>query len=293
MTKVSINCSRSKNEIPALFIGLLLLIMISLLLLLYSQEGLGITLFFVYILLALVVVKYTQLSICGNCLRVNDRNFPNLKQVIEKQAKDAVIPEPSLYVTQDPYPNAYCIGFRHPYTIVVHSSLIESCTQEEVEGIIAHEVGHAVFGHPKLSTVLFALQSSAFSFFYLPVIWIFNIWQRATEYTADRCSVVLIGNPRHQVTALIKLHTGPKFFDQIDEEALLNQSIDLNRSIHGTLAEFLFEHPFLVNRISSILSFAKENHYTYRDGSIVFCENCGLRLEKSAMFCEGCGHPIA
>jgi len=47
-----------------------------------------------------------------------------------------------LYVRQHPVPNAYTFAVRGKQPFVLHTSLIELLTPEEIQAVIAHELGH-------------------------------------------------------------------------------------------------------------------------------------------------------
>uniref|UniRef100_A0A7S3EDK0 Peptidase M48 domain-containing protein n=1 Tax=Rhodosorus marinus TaxID=101924 RepID=A0A7S3EDK0_9RHOD len=55
---------------------------------------------------------------------------------------------PELYIKQNPLPNAYTLAIngRKPF-IVVHTSLVELLTPEELQAVIAHELGHLKCEH--------------------------------------------------------------------------------------------------------------------------------------------------
>lgn len=69
--------------------------------------------------------------------------LPWLRALVEKHAKKAGIRAPRLFVVADPTPNAFAFGrTKNNSNIAVHSGLLEKLSKEEVEGVVAHEVGH-------------------------------------------------------------------------------------------------------------------------------------------------------
>ena len=68
---------------------------------------------------------------------------PELHQIVEKFARTASIPKPKIYIVNNPTPNAFAFGrTQHDSGIAVHSGLLQVLGKEEVEGVIAHEIGH-------------------------------------------------------------------------------------------------------------------------------------------------------
>lgn len=76
---------------------------------------------------------------------------------------------PELYVRQNPVPNAYTLAIagRKPF-IVVHTALLELLTLQELQAVVAHELGHLKCDHGVWLTVANVLASGTVSL--LPVI---------------------------------------------------------------------------------------------------------------------------
>ena len=273
--------ARAKYKHESLLLVISIVATISILYLLYDFNPL---LTGVGIIFALFYIRLYQGQYLGNSLQVSSRHFYRLKQIIEARSKELKVPEPKLFISQDPYPNAYTIGFKHPYSIVLSSSLIEGLTEEELEATISHELGHVKFHHARISSIISPAGKDI-----LVLTWIFGFWQRATELTADRVSLLMTDNPRALVTTLIKISVGMKFLDQIDEEALLGQSKEVQKNLFNKWGEFLNNHPYLTSRINNVLTLAKEQGLPYYKGGKMFCTSCGKEVSVSAKFCPECG----
>jgi heat shock protein HtpX len=76
---------------------------------------------------------------------------PALQRVWERvlefhSAGNSVIPiesKPALYVANNKFPNAFALGV---HTVIVTSGLLGSVSDEEVEGLLGHEIGHLMHG---------------------------------------------------------------------------------------------------------------------------------------------------
>ena len=285
---ISITKIRSEYEVLALIFGLV----ISFAFLYILQEWQGYFLLVGYVLLALILVISYQGQIFGSSLQVNWNNFPELKKILERQAIIAGIPEPNLFIMQSPVVNAFCLGFNHPYTIVLHSSIIEFFDPSEIEAIIAHELGHAYFGHPRVSSLLNAFNNMPLGVLFLPIELAFNFWSRQAEKTCDRFSVGMTENPRSFVTSQLKLSAGPKLINQIDEVALLNQSLEIQKDKKHRIGEWFSTHPYSINRIAYCIKFSDNNGMYYRRDESVYCINCGKMIKLPAKYCDKCGWVI-
>ena len=163
--------------------------------------------------------------------------------------------------------NAYFTGFGRFRRIVLFDTLIAQLTPEELEAVLAHEIGHYRRGHiPKMimmsaammfggfaviawlarspwfnlsygfpadelapSFLLFGLLSGLVTFWFTPVM---NLLSRKHEYEADAFARDAMGGPKAMVAALRKL-------------AQKNLS---NLTPHPWFSAFYYSHPTLVER---------------------------------------------
>jgi heat shock protein HtpX len=74
---------------------------------------------------------------------VSREELPRLYDVMERLAAKANIPVPKLYVVPDMAPNAFATG-RNPNhaSVAVTKGLLEIMNDDELEGVIAHELSH-------------------------------------------------------------------------------------------------------------------------------------------------------
>src|SRR5215212_3391473 len=85
-------------------------------------------------------------------LRVTPRMFGRLHRSLTWATKILDVPEPELYVTVDPVPNAFTYGHTKPF-ITLTSGLVDMLSDEELFFVIGHEVGHIKAGHVLYGTM--------------------------------------------------------------------------------------------------------------------------------------------
>ncbi len=75
--------------------------------------------------------------------QVSREQVPRLYEVMERLAGKARLPMPKLYVIPEPAPNAFATG-RNPQhaSVAVTQGLLELMNDDELEGVIAHELSH-------------------------------------------------------------------------------------------------------------------------------------------------------
>jgi heat shock protein HtpX len=74
---------------------------------------------------------------------VTREQLPRLYQVMERLVAKAQLPMPKLYIIPQPAPNAFATG-RNPShaSVAVTAGLMELMNDDELEGVIAHELSH-------------------------------------------------------------------------------------------------------------------------------------------------------
>lgn len=74
---------------------------------------------------------------------VSREDAARLYQIVERLAAKANIPAPKIYFIPTDSPNAFATG-RNPRhaSVAVTRGILELCTDEEIEGVLAHELGH-------------------------------------------------------------------------------------------------------------------------------------------------------
>ena len=79
---------------------------------------------------------------------------PELHEIVERLARKAGMPKPKLYVINDSALNAFATG-RSPShaAIAVHTGILKTCTTQEVEGVLGHELTHVKNRDTLISTV--------------------------------------------------------------------------------------------------------------------------------------------
>jgi len=88
---------------------------------------------------------------------------PWLETTVKELAEKTAIPSPKLAVVPDPTPNAFVFGrTTRGATLAVHEGLLKQLNEDEVRGVIGHELGHVKHKDFVVMTVLSALPLIAY-----------------------------------------------------------------------------------------------------------------------------------
>lgn len=88
---------------------------------------------------------------------------PWLETTVKGIAEKSAIPPPKLAIVPDPTPNAFVFGrTTRGATLAVHEGLLKQLNEEEVRGVVGHELGHIKHKDFVVMTVLSALPLIAY-----------------------------------------------------------------------------------------------------------------------------------
>jgi heat shock protein HtpX len=89
---------------------------------------------------------------------ITKKDDPRLWRTVENISITDGLPMPKVYIMNDPAPNAFATGRKPEASAVCATSgLLEIMTDTELEGVIAHEMGHIKNYDMRVNTIAFAL----------------------------------------------------------------------------------------------------------------------------------------
>lgn len=227
-------------------------------------------------LLAPVGEKYFYLDNIASSILVSDRQLPHLHQLLLEACQILDLEPPQLYIKQHPVPNAYTFAMRgrQPF-MVVHTSLIELLTPEEIQAVIAHELGHLKCDHGVYLTLanLMVLGASLVPTWGTVVAQQLQSqlmeWVRCAEFSCDRSALLVSQNPRVVMSVLMKLAGGsPSLAPQLNLDAFIDQARAYDRIDESQLGQLLKEaqsaeltHPVPVLRAREVDRWGRSQDY--------------------------------
>ena len=128
---------------------------------LYYQNS-SILIFFVIFSVLMNIISYWYsdkivLTLAGAHLADRQKYF-DLYTTVENLSITAGLPMPKVYIIEDPSPNAFATGRDKNHAVVaVTTGLLSILEKNELEGVIAHELGHIGNKDMLLSTVIVVL----------------------------------------------------------------------------------------------------------------------------------------
>jgi len=191
---------------------------------------------FLYALFQYYLASSIAIAMTG-AHQIEKRDNPRLYRTVENLSITNGMPMPKVYIIDDPAPNAFATGRDPSHAIVAATSgILEIMDDNELEAVMAHEMGHVKNYDIRLSMIIFGLVSAIGlitdialrSLFYSddrdnksPLAMIIGVAvliltplvaaiiqmaiSRQREYLADATSAMTTRNPDAMVSALGKL----------------------------------------------------------------------------------------
>jgi Zn-dependent protease with chaperone function len=253
----------------------------------------------------------------GNFVQASKKQVKSLYLKLEEAAHILDIKSlPELYVVQDSRVNAYTFGVEK-CSIAISSGCLELLSDDEVKSVLAHELGHIKAEHVLYKTASRILASLADSLAQKTlglgglVLYPLQIallrWDRASELSSDRASLLVVKNPLTVLNSMMKLAGGTlhlkaelniasfiaqaEAFEKTQEEGPLGKYIAVMNSMFNT-------HPFPIWRAKEIIEWVEsgdyfailQGHYPKaKQFSPGLCLNCQEKLSPNGL-CLNCGN---
>jgi heat shock protein HtpX len=111
----------------------------------------------IYTIFSYLMSSRTALAING-AHQIQKSDNPRLWRIVENLAITEGLPMPKVYIMDDPAPNAFATG-RNPQnaSVAVTTGLLDIMEDSELQGVMAHELGHVKNYDIRVSMVAFAL----------------------------------------------------------------------------------------------------------------------------------------
>jgi heat shock protein HtpX len=220
---------------------------------------------------------------------VDERSAPELYALIRRLATAAGLPMPRVYVMENPQPNAFATG-RNPEhaAVAVTTGLLNTVSQDELAGVLAHELGHVKNRDTLLMTITATIAGAIsmlanFGFMFggrsnsnnnigfigtlallilgpLAAGLVQMAISRTREYEADREGAEISRRPLSLASALRKIAGAAEHIPNMPAERNpASAHLFIVNPLSGARMDNLFStHPDVENRIARLQEIARE-----------------------------------
>jgi Zn-dependent protease with chaperone function len=213
-----------------------------------------------------------RLAFQANAVEVSPRQFPRVHGLYLEVLGTLDAPEVyPLFVSQTPMVNAGAYGMERPF-ILLNSGTVRLLDDDELQYVLAHEVGHVLSGHVLYRTMMaILLQLAARGF---PIVGLaargvlvaLLEWYRRSELSSDRAGLLGVQDPDVVFRAMMKMAGGgtsqeTEVSEFISQAEAYRESDDLADSVFKVLNILGSTHPFYVLRVSELRSWIETGAY--------------------------------
>ncbi|WP_277542557.1 zinc metalloprotease HtpX [Haloarcula laminariae] len=221
---------------------------------------------------------------------VDPDEYPELHRTVERLAQQADLPKPKIAVADSRAPNAFATGrSQDNAAVAVTTGIMELLDDEELEGVLAHELAHIKNRDVMVMTIASFLSTIAFlvvrwgwlftggrnrggqqqapvfvAILLSLVVWVISFLliralSRYREFAADRGGASITGRPAALATALMKIDSG---MEKVPEDDLRGQS-EMNAFFiipirSGFIGRLFSTHPSTEKRIERLRDLERE-----------------------------------
>ena len=228
--------------------------------------------------------------------QVDAQSAPDLYRLVERLAQQAQLPMPKVYITENPQPNAFATG-RNPdhAAVCVTTGLMSQVSQEELAGVLAHELGH-VKHRDTLTMTITAVMAGAISmlanmaFFMggsrdrdhplgmvgvllvtllapIAAVLVQAAISRSREYEADRAGAEITGRPMWLASALGQIERAAERTPNYPADANpATAHMFIINPLHGGISGLFSTHPPTEERIARLRAMAGADATPVRRG---------------------------
>ena len=214
----------------------------------------------------------------------DEQSAPRLFHVVRQLSQAAQLPMPKVCIVENPQPNAFATG-RNPdhAAVCVTTGLLNSVSDEELAGVLAHELGH-VKNRDTLTMTITAIIAGAvsmlanFAFFFggdrrnplglvgvllvsvlapFAAILVQMTISRTREFAADRTGAEISGRPLWLASALARIDRIAQTTDNPEADANpATAHMFIINPLHGGLSGLFSSHPSTEERIARLKAMA-------------------------------------
>ena len=228
-------------------------------------------------LLGSTAEQFFYLENIATSIQVGPKQLPELHASLVEACKILDLDIPQLYIKQNPAPNAYTMAIRgqKPF-IVIHTSLLDLLTPDEIQAVIAHELGHLKCEHGTYLTLanILLLATNLLPWGNLMTQGLqeqIMRWVRCAEFSCDRAALLATQDPRITMSVLMKLTGGsPSLASQLNLDAFVQQARDYDNATQSDLGKAFRQmqtaqltHPLPVLRAREVDRWSKSPEYNH------------------------------
>ncbi len=216
---------------------------------------------------------------------VDETGAPDVVHLVRQLSDRAGLPMPKVYIVENEQPNAFATG-RDPEhaAVCVTTGLLQRVSNEELAGVLAHELGHVKHRDTLTMTITATIAGAVsmlanFAFFLggdrrnnplgmvgmllvmllapIAAVLVQMAVSRSREFEADKAGAEISGRPLWLASALEHIDAAAKRIDNVEaEQNPATAHMFIINPLHGGLSGLFASHPPTEERIARLRALA-------------------------------------
>jgi heat shock protein HtpX len=216
---------------------------------------------------------------------VTEAEEPRLVQMVRRLATQAQLPTPRVYIMQNETPNAFATGRNRDHAaIAVTSGILKALTDDELEGVLSHELAHVkhrdiltgTIVATMVGTITFIARMAGWAMMFsggrrddrdsgngfselallilapIAAVLMQLAISRSREFAADAGGAAISGKPLSLSSALKKLERGAKIVPMQNAGPATAQLFIVNPLRRGGIMKLFSTHPPIEERVARL-----------------------------------------
>lgn len=227
---------------------------------------------------------------------VDAASAPDLYRLVERLARQAALPMLKVFITETDQPNAFATG-RDPdhAAVCVTTGLLRQVNQEELAGVLAHELGHVKHRDTLIMTITAVIAGAismlaSMAFFMggsrdrehplgmvgtvlvtllapIAAMLVQAAISRSREFEADRAGAEITGRPLWLASALSRIESAAQRIENYPADANpATAHMFIVNPLHGGISGLFATHPSTEERIARLQVMAGPGARSVRRG---------------------------
>ncbi len=220
--------------------------------------------------------KAVKIDLLSQAIRITDRQYPKIYELLPPICEKLGIAVPDIYYVKENHMNAFTVGSTEP-VICVTSRLVSELPPKLISSALAHECRHIACKHYLYHSIaeqlISGLENSPLTL--IPAIRVLltpalikaiRFWDRCSELTADRASVLCDETADNSIDLLLRINE----YKNVDRDEFLRQAKDLRAYVNDSKSNKLMElmlvqdetHPRLATRAYECYEWSKSEQFS-------------------------------
>lgn len=189
---------------------------------------------------------------------IDNYDFSRLDVAVDTLCSFFDIDRPELYIIESDCIEVFAVGFKAPYALVISDCALRCLDDDELIFALGQELSHIKRKKVMLLSLIAPSGTSVFG-----INLLFGIWQNKVEFTSDRVGLIVSGNIKAAVRAMLKTDFVEDDIERKDFYRWAEEICNSKKSALNKLKDTLDLEPYTIEKIINIIKYSRSRDYKH------------------------------